>query len=130
MYSKTTAGVTVTVEPDYLEDQSRPTENHYVWAYSITISNGGPRAVQLRTRHWKITDANGHIREIDGEGVVGEQPLINPGESFHYTSGAPLTTPGGIMAGSYGMETGTGEILTVEIPAFSLDSPHQKSMIN
>jgi ApaG protein len=130
MYSETTRGITVTVEPFYLEDQSSPAENHYVWAYRVKISNGGVETVQLRRRHWRITDGRGQVQEVRGPGVVGEQPVLGPGESFEYTSGTPLPTPSGIMVGTYEMETRRGESFAVQIPAFSLDSPHQQVRLN
>jgi len=130
MYSSVTREVRVTVEPIYLEDQSSPADDHYVWAYQIKIENDGVDTVQLINRHWRITDSLGRLQEVHGEGVVGEQPILRPGESFEYTSGTPLATPSGIMAGSYEMETVTGERFEVEIPAFSLDSPHQPRLIN
>jgi len=126
MYSKTTKDVTVTVLPTFLEEQSNPDERHYVWAYRVTIENGGSKTIQLRSRYWKITDSNGVVQEVEGEGVVGEQPVLSPGESYEYTSGTPLNTPGGIMFGTYKMENTDGTSFVVEIPAFSLDSPHQK----
>ena len=125
MYTATTRGIRVTVKPVYLEDQSSPSDEHYVWAYQIKIENVGRERVQLINRHWRITDANGHVEEVQGPGVVGEQPVLEPGESFEYTSGTPLGTPSGIMAGTYEMETGEGERFDVEVPAFSLDSPYQ-----
>jgi len=130
MYVETTRSVTVTVKPFYLEDQSSPDDNHYVWAYHVRIENHGPETVQLRQRHWRITDAFGRIQEVRGAGVVGEQPVLAPGESFEYTSGTPLTTPSGFMVGSYGMETKDGENFEIAIPAFSLDCPHQPIQIN
>jgi ApaG protein len=123
MYKETTRSITVTVKPIYLEDQSSPAENHYVWAYQVRIENHGGETVQLRRRHWRITDALGRVQEVRGAGVVGEQPVLNPGDAFEYTSGTPLPTPSGIMVGSYEMET-------VAIPAFSLDSPHQTVRLN
>lgn len=125
MYTATTRGIRVTVKPVYLEDQSSPSDEHYVWAYQIKIENVGRERVQLINRHWRITDANGHVEEVQGPGVVGEQPVLEPGESFEYTSGTPLGTPSGIMAGTYEMESGEGERFEVEVPAFSLDSPYQ-----
>ncbi len=125
MYSSKTRLIDVTVEPVYLEDQSSPTENHYVWAYHIRITNEGREQVQLLTRHWEITDAIGRRQEVRGPGVVGKQPVLKPGETFEYTSGTPLTTPSGIMVGTYQMESETGEQFMVDIPAFSLDSPYQ-----
>lgn len=130
MYSATTRAIRVTVEPIYLEDQSSPAEDHYVWAYQVKIENGGSETVQLRNRYWRITDAMGRSQEVRGEGVVGEQPTLGPGQSYEYTSGTPLGTPSGIMMGSYEMETQAGERFDVEIPAFSLDSPHQARRMN
>ena len=130
MYSAITRAIRVTVQPIYLEDQSSPSDDHYVWAYQVKIENGGSETVQLRNRYWRITDAMGRSQEVRGEGVVGEQPTLAPGQSFEYTSGTPLGTPSGIMAGSYEMETQAGERFEVEIPAFSLDSPHQARRIN
>ena len=130
MYSETTRSITVTVKPFYLEDQSSPTENRYVWAYHVRIENGGGETVQLRRRYWKITDNRGQIQDVRGPGVVGEQPVLAPGESFEYTSGTPLPTPSGIMVGTYEMETRGGESFSVQIPAFSLDSPHQPVRLN
>ncbi len=125
MYSSITHSVRVTVNPIYLDEQSAPEQDHYIWAYQVEIENLGQDVVQLLTRHWQITDSLGRRQEVRGAGVVGEQPILKPGERFRYTSGTPLPTPSGIMAGSYGMETATGEHFEVEIPAFSLDSPHQ-----
>lgn len=130
MYSETTRSIKVTVKPFYLEDQSSPTENHYVWAYHVLIENQGPETVQLRRRHWRITDGLGRVQEVRGPGVVGEQPTLAPGETFEYTSGTPLTTPSGIMVGSYDMETPAGESFAIAVPAFSLDSPHQPIRLN
>ncbi len=130
MYSKTTNDITVTVKPTYLEDQSEPDENHYVWSYHITIENQGGDHIRLCSRHWQITDANGVIQEVEGDGVVGEHPRLHPGESFEYTSGAPLRTPGGIMVGTYQVEGHDGKGFTVDIPAFSLDSPYQTSVLH
>ncbi|MFT6582807.1 MAG: Co2+/Mg2+ efflux protein ApaG [Alphaproteobacteria bacterium] len=130
MYESKTRDIKVTVEPSFLENQSSPLEDHYVWAYHIRIENTGAETVQLRTRHWRITDAAGRTEEVQGPGVVGEQPVLTPGESFEYSSGAPLTTPSGIMAGSYGMEDADGASFDIEIPAFSLDSPHQPRSMN
>ena len=129
-YQETTRAITVTVEPTYLEDQSSPEESHYVWKYHVRIDNGGEETVQLRNRYWRITDSLGRIQEVRGPGVVGEQPILHPGESFEYTSGTPLKTPSGIMVGTYQMESEKGELFDVNIPAFSLDSPHQAIRLN
>jgi ApaG protein len=130
MYSATTRSITVTVKPVFLEDQSSPRDNHYVWAYHVRIENRGNATVQLRSRYWHITDARGHVQEVRGAGVVGEQPVLKPGEAFEYTSGTPLPTPSGIMTGTYQMESEGGGAFDVEIPAFSLDSPHQANRLN
>jgi ApaG protein len=129
-YAQTTRDITVTVQPVYLPDQSSPEDNHYVWAYHVRIENKGPQTVQLLTRHWRITDSNGQVQEVRGEGVVGEQPVLKPGGAFEYTSGTPLPTPSGIMAGTYQMESERGDRFDVEIPAFSLDSPHQAARLH
>ena len=131
MYSAVTRNIRVTVEPIFLEDQSSASEDHYVWAYQVKIENGGAETVQLINRYWHITDAMGRVQEVRGEGVVGEQPTLAPGQAFEYTSGTPLGTPSGIMVGSYEMErTNTGERFDIEIPAFSLDSPYQARQLN
>jgi ApaG protein len=138
MYEKTTRNIRVTVRPKYLQSQSRPDDDHFVWAYTITIANNGSDIVTLRSRHWRITDDRGRLQEVKGEGVVGEQPTLAPGESFEYTSGVPLSTPSGFMVGTYQMETSGGERFDVDIPAFSLDidpahsraSPHSHRSIN
>ena len=129
-YSATTRQILVTVSPTYLEDQSAPENSHFVWAYHVVIENRGPETVQLRSRRWRITNVRGEVREVRGPGVVGEQPRLEPGDEFEYTSGVPLTTPSGMMTGSYQMETRHGESFDVEIPAFSLDSPHQPVNLN
>jgi ApaG protein len=130
LYAETTRSIRVTVKPYYLEDQSSPTDNRYVWAYHVRIENRGAETVQLRRRHWRITDAMGRMQEVRGPGVVGEQPVLAPGQSYEYTSGTPLPTPSGIMVGSYDMELPDGECFAVAIPAFSLDSPHQPRHLN
>ena len=130
MYSETTRSIRVTVEPIYLDDQSAPEDNHYVWAYHVRIENEGQQTVQLLNRYWQITDAMGQVQEVRGAGVVGEQPVLEPGGSFEYTSGTPLPTPSGIMLGSYEMEDTRGGRFSVTIPAFSLDSPYQRVNLN
>jgi ApaG protein len=129
-YAQTTRGITVIVLPIYLEDQSTPEAGHFVWAYHIRIENNGVETVQLLRRHWRITDSLGQLQEVRGEGVVGEQPVLRPGEAYEYTSGTPLQTPSGIMAGSYRMTTETGEEFDITIPAFSLDSPYGTPQIH
>jgi ApaG protein len=130
MYAEVTHSIKVTVKPVYLEDQSSPSENHYVWAYHIRIENEGNRTVQLINRYWRITDALGRVQEVRGAGVVGEQPVLRPGESFEYTSGTPLSTPTGFMVGAYEMETSDGERFNAKVPLFSLDSPYQTRQVH
>jgi ApaG protein len=130
MYSKMTRNIMVRVEPKFLTSQSRPEDNKFFWAYTIHLENRGAETVTLLSRHWIITDAAGHKQEVKGDGVVGETPTLRPGESFQYTSGCPLATASGIMAGSYGMTTKHGEMFEVDIPAFSLDSPYDKHSVN
>jgi len=130
MYSSVTRSIRISVEPLFLDDQSSPSDDHYVWAYQVRIKNEGAETVQLLNRHWRITDASGRVQEVKGAGVVGEQPTLKPGETFEYTSGTPLATPSGIMVGTYEMETPAGERFQVAIPAFSLDSPHQARRLN
>ena len=130
MYTKTTRSISITVEPQFLEERSSPSDSNYVWAYHVKIENSGGETVQLLNRHWRITDAFGRVQEVRGPGVVGEQPVLKPGDSFEYTSGTPLPTPSGIMVGTYEMETRRGESFWVRIPAFSLDSPHQSVRLN
>lgn len=130
MYSETTDDILVTVKPVYLDQQSRPEDDYYVWAYQVRIENRGGKTVQLRNRHWSITDGKGQTQMVDGPGVVGEQPRLNPGENFEYTSGCPLSTPSGIMVGHYEMEGPDGDMFNVRIPAFSLDSPYERKNLN
>ena len=124
MYRATTRNIEVTVTPRFMSDRSAPEKGQFFWAYTIEIANNGGETVQLKTRYWHITDAFGRVQEVRGAGVVGEEPVIPPGESFEYTSGVPLQTPSGIMAGRYGMVTDDGENFDIDIPAFSLDSVH------
>lgn len=127
MYIKTTRHIKVTVVPSYLEGQSNPQIGRYAWAYTIQLENLGEGTVQLISRYWHITDARGYVQEVRGEGVVGEQPVLVPAGVYQYTSGVALATPSGIMMGTYEMENkADGEHFTIEIPAFSLDSPHEK----
>ncbi len=129
-YKAETRAIEVSVEPEFLDDQSTPSENHYVWAYRVRIDNRGEETVQLRRRYWRITDERGRVQEVRGQGVVGVEPVIGPGQSFEYTSGTPVSTPSAIMVGSYEMETESGERFEVAIPPFSLDSPHRPIRLN
>lgn len=130
MYRQTTNDITIEVRAVFLEDQSSAAENRFVWAYQVTISNGGAKSVQLLNRYWRITDARGRVQEVRGAGVVGEQPVIHPGDSYEYTSGTPLMTPSGIMVGSYEMMDEDGDHFEAAVPAFSLDSPHDRAAVN
>ena len=130
MYSKKTKKINITVNPYFLDDQSEPEAQHFVWAYQVTIDNQSKEKVQLKNRYWKIIDSNGSEQEVRGEGVVGEQPILNPGEKFEYTSGTPLSTPSGFMGGYYEMETNEGKKFDAIIPQFSLDSPFVKNKLN
>lgn len=130
MFSEITRAIRVTVKPVFLADQSSPDEGHFVWAYHVRIENEGGDVVQLLNRHWRITDAHGKIQEVRGPGVIGEQPILAPGQAFEYTSGTPLPTPTGFMVGTYEMVTRAGERFDVRIPMFSLDSPHQPSRVH
>ena len=121
-YSETTRGITVSVQPVFLENQSEPDEGQYFWAYHVRIENHSDALAQLLTRHWRIVDARGQAHDVIGDGVVGEQPTLEPGQVFEYTSGTPLTTSSGFMSGSFRMINEAGEMFEVSVPAFSLDS--------
>ncbi|PTR34854.1 ApaG protein [Luteibacter sp. OK325] len=123
MNSKTPYTIDVEVESRFVPDQSQPTDNRYVFAYTITLRNAGDTAAQLMTRHWVIKDANGKVEEVRGDGVVGEQPWMRPGESFEYTSGAVLETAVGTMEGTYSMIADDGTQFDAPIPTFVLSIP-------
>ena len=130
MYRAVTRKIEVTVTPRFVSERSSPGNGYFFWAYTINITNLGAETVQLKTRHWRITDALGRLQEVKGPGVVGEEPTLKAGESFEYTSGVPLPTPSGFMVGSYGMLTEEGENFDIDIPAFSLDSTSAERTIN
>jgi ApaG protein len=130
MYQAVTRGIQVTVMPQFLADRSSAEDDRFFWAYTIEIANLGKVTVQLKTRHWQITDGRGRMQEVRGPGVVGEQPVLKPGEKFEYTSGVPLSTPAGLMSGTFQMVAENGESFDVEVPAFSLDSPHGKRVLH
>lgn len=130
MYTATTRAISVTVKPQYLPDQSEPNKSQYVWAYQVRIENKGDVAVQLRSRHWKITDGLGRLQEVKGPGVVGKTPRLRPGEVFEYTSGSSLSTSSGFMGGTYQMVSESGENFDIEIPTFSLDTPNAARQLN
>ena len=119
-----TRGIRISVETQYDPTRSSPQQSQWFFLYTIRITNEGPITAQLMTRHWIITDATGHVEEVKGPGVVGEQPVLAQGQSFEYTSGCPLTTPFGSMRGSYQMTTADGEQFDAEIAEFILREPH------
>lgn len=129
-YSAETDGVVVRVQPSYLAAQSDPEANHWVWVYQIEIVNLTGTPLQLVARRWTITDALGRVEEVRGSGVVGEQPVIEPGDSFAYASGCPLTTPSGSMVGAYFMQDPEGHMFEVAVPHFSLDVPDARRTLN
>jgi ApaG protein len=130
MYEAVTHAIRVRVQPNYADDQSSPDEGRFFWTYTVEISNLGTEPVQLKSRQWHITDGQGRSETVRGPGVVGQTPVIEPGQSFSYTSGCPLTTPSGIMRGTYQMQCGDGSMINVTIPGFSLDSPYAVRSIN
>lgn len=130
MYQSKTREILVAVEPIFLPQESSPENSYFMWAYRVLIENRGSEIVQLISRHWHITDAQGRVTEVRGEGVVRKQPVLKPGESFDYTSGVPLETPYGVMSGEYQMTTASGETFDVEIPTFSLESPFARRVLN
>jgi ApaG protein len=130
MYRAVTRQIEVTVEPNFLPERSSAENCQYFWSYTIVITNSGGETVQLQTRHWIITDASGRKQEVRGEGVVGEQPVLAPGERFEYTSGVPLPTASGFMTGRYQMVSESGERFEIDVPTFSLDSPDSKRTLN
>jgi ApaG protein len=130
MYRATTRDIEVTVEPEFSAERSALEKGAYFWLYTIEIVNTGRETVQLLNRHWRIVDAAGKTFEVRGPGVVGEQPVLEPGDSFRYTSGVPLATSSGMMSGTYEMRTEAGESFIAEVPAFSLDSPLDRQTIN
>ena len=129
-YSATTRGVRIQVTPVFLDDQSDPEENDFMWAYTVEIANLSEQTVQLTARTWKIIAHHGVTQVVQGPGVVGEQPILREGDSFTYTSGCPLSTPSGLMMGSYLMQTDNGETFEAQVPAFSLDSPFESRRLN
>lgn len=130
MYEATTKSIRVRVVPQFLDDRSDAEEGRFVWAYSIDLVNEGNETVQLKSRYWRITDAQGKVEEVRGPGVVGETPVLVPGASFSYTSICPLATPSGIMIGKFFMVTDRGQPFAVDVPPFSLDSPYEHHAVN
>jgi ApaG protein len=130
LFTQTTHGIKITVMPVFLADQSDPAEDFYVWAYSVTMENHGKETVKLLNRYWHITDAQGRVNEVRGPGVVGEHPILAVGESHRYTSGTHLTTPSGVMHGTYEFLRDDGTTFEATIPMFSLDSPTARERMN
>ena len=130
MYSKSTNDITVSVLPVYIDERSDPSRNLFFWAYQVTIVNNTAFTIKLINRYWHITDANGNVEEVSGSGVVGEQPTLLPDGEFEYTSGCPLKTPSGIMVGHYEFQIEGGNMMRVDIPAFSLDLPDAEPVYN
>lgn len=130
VYERTTHGIRVAVKPAFIADQSNPEDDRFLWSYTVTIENRGAETVQLISRYWHITDASGRVQEVRGPGVVGAQPVLAPGQAFEYTSGCPLATASGHMVGKYQMRAASGESFEAEIPAFLLESPHERRQIH
>ena len=130
MYNSITSDISVSVLPVYIDERSNPDHGQYFWAYRVVVENKSQQIVQLVSRYWHITDDKGHVEEISGPGVVGEQPILKPGDAFEYTSGCPLETSSGIMTGHYMMKIQDGETIKVAIPAFSLDLPDADPIFN
>jgi len=130
MFERKTKDVIVRVEPDFLSEQSSPSDDRFIWAYTVEIENQTTTDLQVTERFWQIADSRGQVQEVRGSGVVGEQPVLKPGEVFRYTSGAPLSAPSGMMLGTYKMESPDGESFDVDIPAFLLESPHEPLRLN
>jgi ApaG protein len=129
-YAAITRGIRVVVTPRFVPEQSDVDHGRFLWAYTVRVENTGPETVQLLTRHWVITDGLGRVEEVRGPGVVGEQPVLPPGQSFEYTSGCPLPTASGAMQGSYGMITAGGANFEAVIPPFSLHMPGATRRLN
>lgn len=130
MYTKSTRNIRITVQPQFIEDESSPLDDKYVWAYHVEIENLSDLTIQLKSRKWSITDADGITEEVSGEGIVGEQPTLEPGDAFEYTSAVALTTPSGIMTGTYHVVSEFDETFDLEVPPFSLDSPFDVSQVH
>lgn len=129
-FEEITDNIRVQVTPVYLADQSEPEDGHHVWAYQVRIENLGQITVQLLTRRWRITDSNGRVHEVIGDGVVGDKPVLEPGADFEYSSGTPLKTPSGFMAGIFQMLNADGQRFAVRVPVFALDTPERQGAVH
>jgi len=130
LYEQRTDDVVIRVEPEFLAEQSSPRDSRFIWAYTVEIDNQSERDLTVTDRFWQIADSNGQVQEVRAAGVVGETPVVKSGETFRYTSGAPLTAPSGMMRGSYTMSSETGETFDIIVPTFLLDSPHEGHSLN
>ena len=130
MYRQTSHNIQITVTPEYEDEQSSPLDNFFIWEYNIHIKNNSPDIVQLLKRRWVLVDDKGQMQEIEGDGVIGLQPVLKQGDEFEYSSSVHLTEPSGVMMGSYEMVKMDGDIIQVEIPSFSLDCPHIQKIAN
>lgn len=129
-FEQRTRDVIVRVEPEYLAEQSNPSDNRFIWAYTVEIDNQSAEDLRVTGRYWHIADSRGQVQEVRGQGVVGEKPVVKAGEQFRYTSGAPLSAPSGMMSGTYRVEPESGDAFDIEIPAFVLDSPFEGTLFN
>lgn len=129
-FEEITRDIRILVTPVYLEDQSDPEDARHVWAYQVRIENLGSSAVQLLTRRWRITDAYGRAHEVIGDGVIGETPVLNPGDDFEYSSGTPLSTPSGFMTGIFQMLGTDGQRFAASVPTFALDIPESRGAVH
>lgn len=130
LFEQRTKDVIVRVEPEYLAEQSSPSDSRFIWAYTVEIDNQSDDDLRVTGRYWHIADSRGQVQEVRGQGVVGEKPVVRAGEQFRYTSGAPLSAPSGMMSGSYRVEPEHGEAYDIDIPVFVLDSPFEGTMFN
>ncbi len=130
LYEQRTEDVIVRVEPEFLAEQSNPSDSRFIWAYTVEIDNQSDRDLTVTDRFWQIADSSGQVQEVRAAGVVGETPMVKSGETFRYTSGAPLTAPSGMMRGSYTMRAECGECFDIIVPTFLLDSPHEGHCFN
>lgn len=130
LFEQRTGDIVVRVEPEYLAEQSSPSDGRFIWAYTVEIDNQSSDDLRVTGRYWHIADSRGQVQEVRGQGVVGEKPIVKAGEQFRYTSGAPLSAPSGMMSGTYRVEPESGEAYDVEIPVFVLDSPFEGTLFN
>lgn len=130
LFEQRTGDIVVRVEPEYLAEQSSPSDGRFIWAYTVEIDNQSADDLRVTGRYWHIADSRGQVQEVRGQGVIGEKPVVKAGEQFRYTSGAPLSAPSGMMSGSYRVQPESGEAYDVDIPVFVLDSPFEGTMFN